>query len=145
MNLITKPSTRNYMPVTWQSISRLEKSDCHTPLMGACTWGPKSPKENIKTSPLERQQTLGGFSLCCTQTTSMKIVVDNLSDCGILCIELIVTQQKSSLTICIHIFYDGDLCSGSTADFDSVSTSSILVSPAKRWHSTAVVQLLHTQ
>ncbi len=61
----------------------------------------------------------------------MKIVVDNLSDCGIHCIELIVTQQKSSLTMCIYIFYDGDLCSGSTADFDSVSTSSILVSPAK--------------
>ena len=187
MNLITKPSTRNYMPSTWQNISRIEKSDRHTPLMGACyTWGRKSPKENIKTSPLERQQTLGGFSLCCIKTTSMKIVVDNLSDCGILCIELIVTQQKSSLTICIHIFYDGDLCSGSTADFDSVSTSSILVSPAISkhtfnlnwqiqttkgshwvhpvsswidrnkvvrgakcvylwWHSTAVVQLLHTE
>ena len=146
MNLITKPSTRNYMPVTWQSISRLEKSDCHTPLMGACTWGPKSPKENIKTSPLERQQTLGGFSLCCIKTTSMKIVVDNLSDCGILCIELIVTQQKKFFNnLHPYFFYDGDLCSGSTADFDSVSTSSILVSPAKRWHSTAVVQLLHTQ
>ncbi len=70
----------------------------------------KSPKENIKTSPLERQQTLGGFSLCCIQTTSMKIVVDNLSDCGILCIELIVTQQKSSLTICIHIFFMMGIC-----------------------------------
>ena len=60
----------------------------------------------------------------------MKIVVDMVFHCVILCIELIVTRQKSSLTICIHIFYDGDLCSGSTADFESVSISSILISGA---------------
>jgi len=37
MNLtVSKPSTRNYMPSTWQNISRIEKSDCHSPLMGAC-------------------------------------------------------------------------------------------------------------
>ena len=40
----------------------------------------------------------------------MKIVVDMVFHCVILCIELIVTQQKSSLKICIHIFFMMGIC-----------------------------------
>ena len=37
----------------------------------------------------------------------------------------------------------GDLCSGSTGDFESLSTSSILVSPAIDKHTYGMIMLMH--
>jgi hypothetical protein len=50
-----------------------------------------------------------------------------LLSCGI--IKSVVEKQHCSLKIRDSV---GDWCSGSTADFDSAGTSSILVSPAKQ-------------
>ena len=147
MNLtVSKPSTRNYMPSTWQNISRIEKSDRHTPLMGACyTWGPKKSKREYKDKPPRETANSRGFffvlyknniyenscwqsfrlwyTLYWVDRDSAKKFFNNLhSYFFMMGICVVVAQQTLTLLVQVRFLY-----------------------PLPRWHSTAVVQLLHTQ
>ena len=145
MNLISKLSTRNYMPITWQSISRFEKSDCHSPLVGACyTWGPKKSIENIKTSPLETANSRGFFFVLYENN----IYENSCWQSSWLCYTLYWVDRGSAKKFFnnLHPYFFMMGISVMVAQRILIPLAQVrFLYPLPWWHSTAVVQLLHTQ